>query len=56
MMLDKCWTCFEGIVLEHRAQDGTINDVDNKGKSRGDGSAYHHMIQISEYASIRIFL
>ena len=47
------WTCFGGIVLEHRAQDGTINGFDNKQQFRGDGSTYHHMIQSLEY-SIKI--
>ena len=44
------WTCFGGIVLEHRAQDGTINGFDNKQQFRGDGSTYHHMIQSLEYS------
>ena len=44
------WACFGGIVLERRARDGTINDFDNKGQSRGDGSTYHNMIQNLEYA------
>ena len=38
--------------MEHRAQDGTINDFDDKWQSRGDGSTYHHMIEILEYAEI----
>ena len=45
MFLDMLWRyCFG-----HRAKHGTLNDVDNKGQSRGDGSTYHHMIQILEY-------
>ena len=46
------WACFEGIVLENRVPDGTINDFDSKRQSRGDGSTYHHMIQNLEYAEI----